>query len=76
MVEIKLNKHEAKILERLLKSDKKDFLETLHHFADKLDDEYDVVDSNFGGKGKKSYPNLSYHTTDAVVVINAVLRQL
>lgn len=72
MATIKLSKHEAKILKRLLASDKKDFVESLRCMTDMMEEE------NFDKSGfkKKDYPSLIGHTSDAVMVINAVLNQL
>lgn len=72
MVTIELNKHEAKILKRLLASDKKEFCDTLRHMTDRLEN------SNFSQSGfkRKDYPSLIGHTSDAVAVINSVLNQL
>ena len=72
MVAIKLSKHEAKILKRLLISDKKEFCETLRHMVERLDEE------NFSQSGfkRKDYPSLIGHTSDAVAVINSVTKQL
>ena len=75
-VKIKLDKHQAKVLCRLLKSDREEFSESLIVLAERIGEgetEKDVEETNYSGT---SFKKLMYYTTEAIQVLDAVINQL
>lgn len=72
MVTIKLTKHQAKVLRRLLASDRSEFADSIVELAHWVADGKDEGDRF----GRNKFKNLLKHTADAIRVIDAVIDQL
>lgn len=75
-VKIELNNHQAKVLCKLLKSDREEFSESLIELAKRIGEgqtEKNVEETNFSGT---SFKKLMYYTTDAIQVLDVVIDQL
>ena len=76
VVKIKLDKHQAKVLRRLLKSDREEFAESIVELANLIGEgqtENDIDDPIYEGT---PFKKLMYHTTDAIQVLDVVINQL
>ena len=72
MVTIRLTKHQAKVLRRLLASDRNEFAESIVELAQLVAD----GEPEGGRFGRSKFKNLLKHTTDAIQVIDSVLDQM